>query len=249
MQADIHSLVGAYVLDAVDDLERVAFERHLVDCAACRVEADELRETATRLADSAWSVPPPRLRTDVLTAIGRTRQLPPGEPSRRERDPRAAVSRWRRLTVGAAAAAVLAAGAGAASWAVQEQRVRDETALAAAAQQRQARPPEILTAPALVVRTSPMIGGGRVTVAYSKSQDSSVVSVRADASPGANRAFQLWTIRGTGAPASQGVLDPGAQSGVEIVPGLPDNDVFAVSLEPAGGSLAPSDIRAQVDLV
>jgi len=244
---DIHALVGAYVLDAVDDLERAAFERHLADCAPCRLEADELRETATRLADNAWSVPPPRLRTDVLAAIGRTRQVPPGTPARRERDPRTAVSRWRRLTAGAAAAAVLAAGAGAVAWTVQESRVRHESTVAAEARRQEARTQEILAAPDLVVRTSPMIGGGRVTVAYSASQDSSVVVVGADSAPGADHAFQLWTIRGTGAPVSQRVLDPGAQAVVEIVNGLPD--AFAVSLEPAGGSPQPTDIRAQVDLV
>jgi len=245
---DIHALVGAYVLDAVDDLERVAFERHLADCPACRIEADELRETATRLADGAWSVPPPRLRNDVLAAIGRTRQLPPGEPARRERDPRAAVSRWRRLTAGAAAAAVLAAGAGAASWAVQEQRVRGEKAVAAKAQDLQARTQAILSAADLVVRTSPMIGGGKVTVAYSKSQESSVVALRADAPPGADHAFQLWKVRG-GSAVDVGVLPAGEQSAVQIVDGLPGNDAFAVSLEPAGGSPQPTDVRATVDLV
>ena len=47
---DIHALVGAYALDAVDDLERVAFERHLQACESCRAEVDELRETAGSLA-------------------------------------------------------------------------------------------------------------------------------------------------------------------------------------------------------
>ena len=68
---DIHALVGAYALDAVDDLERAAFERHIRECDGCRGELDELRETASRLADSTWSIPPPRLRTEVLGAIGR----------------------------------------------------------------------------------------------------------------------------------------------------------------------------------
>ncbi|HEV7961971.1 MAG TPA: anti-sigma factor [Actinoplanes sp.] len=247
--ADIHALVGAYALDAVDDLERVAFERHLAGCPNCQAEADELRETATRLADTTWSVPPPRLRAEVLTQIGRTRQLAPNEPARPERDARAAVSRWRRFTIGAAAAAVLAAGAGAATWAVQEQRVHDERAVAAAAHQREVRTQAILAAPDLVVRTSPMVGGGRLTVAYSASQGSSVVAVRADSAPGSDRAFELWTIRGTGSPVEVGLLAAGEQSAVRIVDGVPGNDVFAVSLEPAHGSPTPTDIRARVDLI
>jgi anti-sigma-K factor RskA len=253
---DIHALVGAYALDAVDDLERVAFERHLADCDACRSEADELRETSNRLADSTWSVPPPRMRTEVLATISRTRQLPPGEPVRRDRDQRAAVSRWRRFTAGAAAAAILAAGAGAATWAVQEQRVRDQSSLAAAAQleaaaaqAQKARVQTILASADLVVRTSPMIGGGKVTVASSAQQRASVVAIRADTAPASDRAFQMWTIRGTGTPVSQGSLDPGAQSALAIVNGVPGNDVFAVSLEKATGASQPTDIRAKVPLI
>ena len=246
---DIHALVGAYALDAVDDLERVAFERHLAGCDACRTEADELRETATRLADSTWSVPPPRLRGEVLAEIGRTRQLTASSPAKRDRDPNAAVSRWRRFTAGAAAAAILAAGAGAATWAVQEQHVREQASVAAAAQARQARIQSVLASADLVVRTSPMVGGGKVTVASSAGQGASVVAIRADAAPGASRAFQMWTIRGTGSPVSAGVLNPGAQSGLEIVNGVPGNDSFAVSVEPAGGSLQPTTVLAKVPLV
>jgi anti-sigma-K factor RskA len=96
-----------------------------------------------------------------------------------------------------------------------------------------------------------MTGGGRVTVAYSASQNSSVVAMRADSAPAADRAFQFWTVRGSGAavPVPGGVLAPGEQSAVRIVDGLPGNDAFAVSLEPAGGSRQPTDVLARVDLV
>jgi anti-sigma-K factor RskA len=250
MTTDIHALVGAYALDAVDDLERVAFERHVADCEGCRSELDELRETAARLADSTWSIPPPRLRTDVLAAVGRTRQLPPAESARPEPDSRAAVSRWRRYTAGAVAAGILAAGAGATSWAVQEQRVRDRSAVVAAAQLREARTESILSASDLVVRTAPMTGGGRVTVASSAVQGASVVSLRADTAPSADRAFQMWKIRGTGPAVNAGVLPAGEASTVQVLDGVPGNDTFAVSVEPAGGSAAPTmtQIVAQVPL-
>jgi anti-sigma-K factor RskA len=247
---DIHALVGAYALDAVDDLERAAFERHIRACEGCRAEVDELRETASRLADSTWSVPPPKLRTDVLAAVGRTRQLPPAESARPEPDARAAVSRWRRYTAAAAAAGILATGAGAATWAVQEQRVREKNIAVAAAELREARTQAILAASDLVVRTAPMIGGGRVTVASSAQQGASVVSMRADRAPAADRAFQFWTIRDAAqqVAVNAAVLPAGEASAVEIVPGVPGNDVFAISVEPAGGSPAPTkgQIVAQV---
>ena len=56
--AEIHSLIGPYILDAVDDLERAAFDRHLRECDACRAEVDELTETSARLASGSLSVQP-----------------------------------------------------------------------------------------------------------------------------------------------------------------------------------------------
>ena len=82
MSAETHSLLGAYVLDAVDDLERAAFERHLRECGDCRAEVGELHEASARLADGAWSAPPPSLRSTVLAAIRTTRQHTPEVPPR-----------------------------------------------------------------------------------------------------------------------------------------------------------------------
>ncbi|MCA2213485.1 anti-sigma factor [Jidongwangia harbinensis] len=244
MTDDIHALVGAYALNAVDDLERAAFERHLADCPACRADADELRETAARLAGDTWSVPPPRLRGEVLAAIGRTRQLPPVTTAAA----RPEQSGWRRRLVAAAAAVALAGGTGAAVYAVQEQRVRENGTLAAEAQLREARTRSILAAPDVVVRTAPMSGGGKVTVASSALRDAGVVLVGADQAPAADQAFQLWTVRGGGAPVAvpDGVLAAGSAVGVEIVDGLPDVDAVAVSLEPAGGSVTPTTVVGQV---
>ncbi len=39
--SDIHALSGAYAVDALDDIERAQFERHLAECAECRAEVDE----------------------------------------------------------------------------------------------------------------------------------------------------------------------------------------------------------------
>lgn len=224
---DVHSLVGAYALDALDDLERAAFERHVAGCAACRTELDELRETAARLADGAWSVPPPSLRVSVLAEVGRTRQV--SAPARR-RVPRDRLRRW---SVAAAAAVVLAAGTGTAVFTVQEQRVRDQQALLAAAERRAA----ILGAPDVVVRSSPMRGGGTVTVASSASHHAAVVTVGATAAPAGS--FQLWAIHGT-TPTDAGVMPAGAAAEVMVVDGLPGSDALGVTLEPAGGSPTPT---------
>jgi anti-sigma factor RsiW len=126
VSADVHSLIGPYLLDALDDVERAAFDRHLRECGDCRAEVGELREAAARLADGAWSVPPPRLRTDVLAAVATTRQVTPETPPAAR--PAAGTGRRRLLT--AAAVLVAAAGAGTTAWVVQDDRVRSEHAAA-----------------------------------------------------------------------------------------------------------------------
>jgi anti-sigma-K factor RskA len=235
---DIHALAGAYVLDAVDDIERAAFTRHLAECESCRTEVDEMREATARLADSTWSVPSPRLRTDVMAAIARTRQVAPGAPAPAEREA-GAVSRWRRFTAGAVAAGILAAGAGAATWAVQEQRVRDSEALVAIAAAKERRTQQILAAPDVQVRTTFLRDGGRVTVVMSPGHRAGVVMLAADAPPPPGKVFQMWTINAAGV-TNAGVMPAGASSSVQIIDGLPGNDAFGVTVEPVGGSATPT---------
>src|SRR5690242_7097860 len=123
---DIHTLGGAYALDAVDDLERASFDRHLAECEACLLEVAEYRETVTRLAEGSWSVPPLRMREQVLARAAATPQLPPLGQRRGGASP---VARWRRLTAAAAVVAVLGAGAAVTTYAVQEQRLGAERAV------------------------------------------------------------------------------------------------------------------------
>lgn len=241
MTADIHSLVGAYVLDAVDDLERIAVDRHLRECDACRIEATELREAAARLADGAWSVPPPRLRDNVLAAVATTRQAPV-EVTRRPR--RAYRSRW----IAAAAAVVAAIGAGTGVFAVQEQRVRDERTVAEAARVREAQVQGILNAPDVVLHDQTLSSGGKVTLAYSRLRDSGVILMSADAAPSGGRVFQLWTVR-AGGPVSEGVLAVGQTSVVKVVTGLSSASAVGVSVEPPGGSRTPTLMVAGVKTI
>lgn len=80
MTVDIHSLSGAYAVDAVDDAERAAFEQHLAGCPACQQEVAELRAAAGRLAADSVTPAPPSLRASVLRAIAEVRPLPPIVP-------------------------------------------------------------------------------------------------------------------------------------------------------------------------
>jgi hypothetical protein len=72
--------VGAYSVDALDDIERASFDKHLAGCPVCRAEVDSLREAAAALADDVAVAPPADLRSLVLTDIARVRPLPPVTP-------------------------------------------------------------------------------------------------------------------------------------------------------------------------
>jgi anti-sigma-K factor RskA/putative zinc finger protein len=222
--ADVHALIGAYVLDAVDDLERAAFDRHLRDCPACRSEVDELREASARLAGDAWSVPPPALRGNVLAAIAATRQISPAPAAPARRPPA-------RLRLLAAAAAVVVA-AGGAGYAVQEWRVRAEHSRVESLE-------NLLSAPDLTVHDEPVTGGGTVTVAASRSRDAAVITLAAATAPGDGRVYQLWTIRAR-KPVPAGTLAAGQKTTRQIVRGLGDATDVGVSIEPPGGSTTPT---------
>jgi anti-sigma-K factor RskA len=233
---DIHTLGGAYALDAVDDLERAAFDRHLAECEACTVEVAEYRAVAARLADGAWSVPPPRMREQVVARAAATPQLPPAGQRRSAPSP---VTRWRRIAAAAAVVGVLGLGAAATTYTVQEQRLGDERVAVAAAQQRADRIQAVLAAPDAALRAGDLTGGGRVTVVVSDSVNAGVVVLADAPPPGPDRAYQLWVVDDV-TPVSVGLLPAGQTQATELIEGVRGRSAFAVSLEPAGGSPVPS---------
>lgn len=243
---EIHSLAGPYVLHALDEAERETFVQHLRGCETCAAEVAELSETVARLAEDTWSVPPPGMREQVLAAVRRTRQVPPARPVR---DRRSAPARWWRHPAALATAACLlvAALVGGGVFAVQEQRLRQERAVAQAAQQELARTQAVLTAPDAMVRTADVAGGGKVTVVASPSRDAAVVLL-ATHSPGADRAYQFWLMEGA-TPHSAGVLAAGQSTATHLVDGVKAADMLGVTVEPAGGSTSPTlPIVAQVPM-
>ncbi len=220
---DIHALAGAYALDAVDDLERAAFDRHLRECGACSVEVAELRETASWLTHAVAETPPPRLRDAVLAEIGRTAQERPRRgfagAGRSRRD------RLRRWGAGLVAAAVLAAGVGVGTWAVVEQ----------GNQQENARIDAVLAAPDARLVSSEM-AGGRVTLIVSPSRNAAVALLNGLDDPGSDNSYQLWMVGGSEPFRSVGVIPGG--NGRQFVDGLAPE--FAVTKEPSAGSATPS---------
>jgi len=230
---DIHSLAGAYALDALDDIERSLFDDHVTGCTACQIEVAELRETAARLAAETAQTPPPSLKRAVMAQIANTRQvLPPPLPPNR----RPPVSRWihrTRLLVAAGVAAVVAA---AGVYVVEELRLRQERIVA---QAEVARINEVLAANDAVMRSTSVQGGGRISIVTSASLDEGVVVHNDAKSYGDDKAYQLWLIEGS-TPKSIGLLEPDQVSATRLITGVSTANVLGLSIEPAGGSAVPS---------
>lgn len=76
--SEIHGAVGSYVVNALDPSELDEFEAHLAVCPTCSREVVEFCETAAELSLLAQpTMPPPSLRSSVLSAIKDVRPLPP----------------------------------------------------------------------------------------------------------------------------------------------------------------------------
>ena len=99
--SEIHALSGAYALDALNDLERAEFDRHLATCDSCRAEVASLRDAAGHLADASAAPPPAHLRAQVIANTKSVRPLPPQSDVASKR-------RWRIPSLPWSAAGVIA---------------------------------------------------------------------------------------------------------------------------------------------
>ena len=80
--------IGAYLLGALTDLEREAFESHIANCAECRDEIEQLRPAADALPRSVEQIEPPAgLKTALMEVVEREAReaAPEKEPAPRRR--------------------------------------------------------------------------------------------------------------------------------------------------------------------
>jgi anti-sigma-K factor RskA len=226
---EIHTLAGAYALDALTEIERAAFARHIASCEACAAEVAELTETASRLGVAAALAPPSRMRDAVLAQVSQTPQVAPG---RVDRAPYREAQVWRRWTAAAVAAGVIALGGIGTVWVVQNNRVSDARAQTQALE-------SLISAGDLKVRQGTVAGGGRVTVAISPSRNQGVMVMSDLPTPPDGKVYQLWLIRNNDA-TSAGVMAAGQSSGTATLSNVSGADTFGVTIEPVGGSAQPT---------
>jgi anti-sigma-K factor RskA len=251
MSADIHGLVGAYAVDAIDEQERSAFELHLAECPECQAEVASLQEAATQLSLMSETAPPASMRAAVLAGIKTVRPLPPleaqsggpvasgpvgGSSPTAEAPTRAGsnvvqLRSRRRVTAwlaSAAAAAVLLVGG--LAWSPWDDGPGGGTVT------------EQVLAASDAQRYEKVIGGAKATIVRSASLGKAVIIADHMPAAPAGKDFQLWLDQPNRGMVSAGVMPHGTADTVTIV--LEGDAATAtgagITVEPAGGSPAPT---------
>lgn len=244
MTADLHTLVGAFALDALEPVERDDYEFHLDTCDVCRQEVAELAATAARLGSVAEMQPSAAMRARVLDAVSRTPQHRPTVVSLQAH--RSARRTPALLLAAAAATAVLGIGVGV----QQYQENQDLESQQIAADREDAIIAEVLAAEDKVVRDSQTGSGLQLTVVTTPQSDNAVVSMGDLPKLPEGRTYQVWRIAGD-KPDSAAVMgtDDLRNDDVTLLIDAEDADAVAVTEEPAGGSEQPTtDALAAVKL-
>ncbi len=236
LRHDLHSLSGAYALDALEGgAEHDRFTRHMSRCQSCASEVRGFREVGTALAFAAATDPPPELRDRVLAAVALTRQLPPEvKTEARPRRTRAWVP-WVPWLSGAIATAsiVVAVLFGFAQAHTQQElnQVRAENQAISL----------LLSAPQARLLTHTVTRGGVATVVLAADRHELVVITSGLPALPPGQVYQIWLI-GKTKIVSAGLL-PSAKSGRTapvLASGVVKGDTLGLTVEPAPGSAQPT---------
>jgi len=252
------TLAAGYALGALDGEDQLVFEIHLAEgCRQCSVALRDAEETLTLLAREAPPVVPPAsvkqsLMARVAAEQGRRTPAAPATS-------RGARPRWFPWVAGAVAAGLAAfftggfvasryeaeigrvareASALRERMRVQEAVLREELASAS-------RVAELLRDPG--TRVIALRGAGPAPEAAGRlvwhATAGGHLYVTSLAPLPADKTYELWTISGsTPRPAGLFTVDAQGAGGVRVEP-VPEGrqvDVFAVTIEPAGGVPAPT---------
>ncbi|GAB2750023.1 anti-sigma factor [Amycolatopsis magusensis] len=238
---DMHTLAGAYALDALDDVERERFRRHLTECPSCAQEVRELQATAARLGAAVAEDPPPGMKAEVLASIRATRQEPPsagGDRGGRSRRGGGA-PRWVVFLTTAAAVVGLALGGVFGGLALRTQGELDAARQQAAeASAKYAPMGELIASPDVVTVHDP---GGHGTVVMSPSLDKAAFMASNLPARTPDQEYQVWLMHADGQVRSMGLVPGGTAPGsVLTAQGLAGVAKIGITVEPRGGSPVPT---------
>ena len=223
---------AAYLLGALSELERQAFERHLMGCSTCGEELDHLRPATEALSRSVSPVRPSEaLKSSVMEVVEREADERE-QPSR----PRAATgirTRLRALVpsltgrgpVVAWVSASFLLAVGLAFGAVGASLLSDDDGRTLAARVDSVRVPE---------------ASGSLTIASDQSRGA-ILRVHGMPSLPSREVYQVW-IQRDGEMVSQSIFSVGEDGGgaAAVPDDLEGADSVAITREPSGGARAPS---------
>jgi anti-sigma-K factor RskA len=207
--------VGAYLLGALNDLERQAFERHLRGCGDCQEELARLQPAADALPGSVQQFEPPaRLKASLMEVVEReARAEQPAAPRPRPRQ------RLRFFTRPAFVAAALLVGL-VAGFAIAQLGGGEDTR----------------TLAATVDRAMPSAGG-----TLRISDDDATLQLHDMPRLGGTRVYQVWLQHGDRmVPARTFEVGADGRGAVDLS-NVEDADGVYVTREPRGGAQVPSE--------
>lgn len=229
MNDDLHLWSGLYATDALSDDERARYEDHLATCPDCRDEVAGFHDTTALLAAAAAATPPADVRSRVLAQVAATRQDPPAPETvvPFARPTRTRVPRW---LLAAAAALLVVGGIGILIAGRDTGSVTEAEQVAAVLARSDAR---IIT----------LKGEDRapLKLVWSPGEGEGVLLADDLAAIDEDETYELWAIA-DGEPAQVALFRPDERGVVRthFATDLRSADAVGVTVEPAGGSDAPT---------
>jgi anti-sigma-K factor RskA len=232
-------LAAAYALGALEAPDAARFERHLASgCSACVRALAEYREALARLAADGRETPPAHARRAVLRRVDDARG--------RQRSRVVLVAGWAAsMALAAGIAAALTGGYVRTRYQAHLDRIATEAAGLREQSAEQARTLALLSDPATrVVTLAGLAPSPRAQGRMIWNPQAGGLLVAADLPPAPEgKVYELWAIAaGKPLPAGLFTVDAQGRGSVKVAPleGAPKVEVFAVTLEPAGGVPSPT---------
>jgi hypothetical protein len=216
--------VGAYLLGALPDSERAAFEAHIESCAECREEVERLRTAAELLPRSVEQVePPPSLKSSLMEVVEREAGSRAGEPAPRRAPLGERLRGLLRPVRPAFVVGVLVVGV-VVGFAVAQLGGEDTRTLTASVNER-----------VLPDATGRLVLQG-------DGEDGGILRVQGMPAAGGGRVYQAWVQR-DGMVEPEPTFDVGDDGGgaVALPEDLSNAEAVLVTREPSGGATAPSE--------
>jgi anti-sigma-K factor RskA len=232
---DYKEMIPARALSTLDAAEERALNEHLENCAECRKELEDWQATAATLAlASDPAEPSPKVRERILSEVRKDRSSTP-EVIPFKSPPRNVWSSFG--TLGAIAAVVLftALSIGLAVLWRQNQRLARENKFVALVNTPGARVSEL--------RGVEPGQGETAKLAYDRAGRAILMASKLPSVP-QGKAYQLWFIVGDKPPVPGKTFVPDKTGNAILEDEIPrdavDASVFAITVEPEGGSSAPT---------